>query len=176
MLTHSPLWPVAPRPFDDEAFGSWFGRVAAKYGISVLELAESARVGIDIGDSAGTWLAAAVPGTSAVRRLAQLCRMPAAELRRLRPEASEGLTKRFYYCYRCLYLNPADVTTPYWKAQWLSDSGSPCLLHANSVSWLTPSHLKNHPNMRRLLRFISRKRYTVEWSAARVSVYARMCC
>ena len=117
MLTHSSLWPVAPRPFGDEAFGGWFGRVAAKYGISVLELAESAGVGICIGDSASTWLGAAVPGTSAVRRLAQLCRMPAAELRQLRPEASEeGLTKRFYYCYRCLYLNPADVTAPYWKA------------------------------------------------------------
>jgi len=167
MLTHSPLWPVAPRPFDDEAFGGWFGRVAAKYGISVLELAESAGVAIDVGDSASTWLGAAVPSASVVRRLAQLCRKPGTELGRLRPKASHGLTKRFYYCYRCLYLNPADVTAPYWKARWLSEPGSPCLLHANSGTWLTPSELKNYPNMRRLLRFISRKRYAVEWYGAR---------
>ena len=44
MPTHSLQWPVAP--FEDEAFGSWFGRLAAKYGISVLELAQSAGVGI----------------------------------------------------------------------------------------------------------------------------------
>ncbi len=33
-------WPLAPRPFDEEAFGSWLGRVAAKYRISVAALWE----------------------------------------------------------------------------------------------------------------------------------------
>ena len=93
--------------------------------------------------------------------------MLAAELGRLWPKASEGLTKRFYYCYKCLYLNPADVTAPYWKARWLSESESPYLLHRDSGNWVAPSHLKDNPNMRRLLRFISRKRYRVEWFAAR---------
>ena len=123
--------------------------VAAKYGISVLELAQSAGVGIDVGEDASTWLGAAVPGARVVRRLAYLRRMPAAELRRLGPARSEGLTKRFYYCYKCLYLNPDDVTAPYWKAQWLAESESPCLLHPGSGSWVTPGLLKNHPNMRR---------------------------
>jgi len=162
MRTHSPLWPIAPRPFDDEAFGSWFGRVAAKYGISVLELAQSSGVGVDVGEDASTWLGAAVPGASAVRRLAHLCRMPAAELRRLGPKPSVAPAKRFHYCYRCLYLNPADVTAPYWKAGWLSESGGRCSLHASSGSWVTANDLKSHPNMRRLLRFISRERYRAE--------------
>ena len=173
MPTHSLQWPVAPRPFEDEAFGSWFGRLAAKYGINVLELAQSAGVGVDVGENASTWLGAAVPGASAVRRLAHLCRMPAAQLGRLR-ELSQGSAKRFYYCYRCLYLNAADVTAPYWKAQWLGESERPCLLHPDSNSWVTPGHLRSHPNMRRLLRFISRQRYRLEWFGERRSMYARM--
>lgn len=33
--SNSGLWPVAPRPFYEEAFGNWLGRVAARYKISV---------------------------------------------------------------------------------------------------------------------------------------------
>jgi hypothetical protein len=33
-------WPLAPRPFDEEAFGSWLGRVVAKYRISIAVLWE----------------------------------------------------------------------------------------------------------------------------------------
>lgn len=32
--THRP-WPIAPRPFLEEAFGSWLGRIAARYQTSV---------------------------------------------------------------------------------------------------------------------------------------------
>jgi hypothetical protein len=28
-------WPFATRPFDDEAFGSWFGRAASRYKLSI---------------------------------------------------------------------------------------------------------------------------------------------
>ncbi len=28
-------WPYAPRPFQDEAFGSWFGRIASRYRMTV---------------------------------------------------------------------------------------------------------------------------------------------
>src|SRR5471032_1947307 len=39
--SNAPLpWPLAPRPFDEEAFGSWLGRVATKYRISVAALWE----------------------------------------------------------------------------------------------------------------------------------------
>ena len=31
-------WPVVPRPFQDETFGSWFGRLALRYRIGVDEL------------------------------------------------------------------------------------------------------------------------------------------
>lgn len=34
-------WPVAPRPFFEEAFGSWLGRVATCYQISVSMLWET---------------------------------------------------------------------------------------------------------------------------------------
>ena len=98
-----------------------------------------------------------------MRRLAHLCRMRRDEIRRLRSKKSGGLGKRFFYCRKCLYLDPVDVTAPYWKAQWLFESENPWLRHPDSGSWATPGRLRNHPNMRRLLRFIRRKRYRTQW-------------
>src|SRR6218665_303639 len=51
-------WPVVPRPFDDEAFGSWFGRIAARYRIRVDELASAAGVSLD---HEGLWLGGRPP-------------------------------------------------------------------------------------------------------------------
>ena len=121
---------------------------------------------------ASTWLGAAVPDADAAMRLARLCRMPSDEIRRLQPKEAGNLCTRFFYCHKCLYLNPIDVTAPYWKAQWLFESLSPCPRHPDSGSWVTRGHLRNHPNMRRLLRFISRKRH--QWLCERRGfMYAR---
>jgi len=38
-------WPVAPRPFDGEAFGGWLGRLAAKYSMTVEQLWTHADLG-----------------------------------------------------------------------------------------------------------------------------------
>jgi len=38
-------WPVAPRPFDGEAFGGWLGRLAGKYSMTVEQLWTHADLG-----------------------------------------------------------------------------------------------------------------------------------
>ena len=47
MPPHSQPWPVAPRPFDDEAFGSWLGRLASRYRIGVDDLVRAAGIELD---------------------------------------------------------------------------------------------------------------------------------
>jgi len=39
------VWPVAPRTFYEEAFGSWLGRIASRYAISVEMLFEQSGLG-----------------------------------------------------------------------------------------------------------------------------------
>ena len=68
--TERPPWPVALRPFADEPLGSWLGRVAASYRITVEQLWCDA--GLDerpISTSAG-WLLAAGINRDDLRRLA----------------------------------------------------------------------------------------------------------
>ena len=44
MRTREALWLVTPGPFEDGAFGSWFGRLASRYRMSVDELAKLAEL------------------------------------------------------------------------------------------------------------------------------------
>ena len=74
-------WPVVPRPFEDEAFGSWFGRVAGIYRMGVDELASSAGRQLSLRQpDVGNWLAVCAPRGAALQRLADLCRLSPALL------------------------------------------------------------------------------------------------
>lgn len=44
MRTPESPWPVAPRPFPDEAFGSWFGRLAGRYHLWISTAADATAV------------------------------------------------------------------------------------------------------------------------------------
>ncbi|MCC8396840.1 hypothetical protein LJ656_30080 [Paraburkholderia sp. MMS20-SJTR3] len=44
-LTDLRPWPVAHRPFDEEAFGSWLGRIASRYALSIAQLWEISQPG-----------------------------------------------------------------------------------------------------------------------------------
>lgn len=94
-------WPVVPRPFPDEAFGSWFGRIAALYRIGVDELARAGRVRLDFGEQASSWLAG-VPRPDAYERLSYLCRMPSSQIEAMPPTQPLSERSRFPYCPRCL--------------------------------------------------------------------------
>ena len=148
-------WPIASRLFADEAFGSWFGRLAARYRMTVDELAETARLELDPGQVA--WLSLPRPRRDDIDRLAKLCRIEPATLLRLDHAYPEDPGATFLYCHTCLFLNPLDVTAPYWKAQWLRGAALPCQKHG-SYDYVTVSVLKHARNLTRLLSFISRRR------------------
>lgn len=151
-------WPVVHPPFQDEAFGSWWGRLAARYHIGVDELARAAGVQIDFGDDCRFWIAAPVPDSQSVHRIAQLCRLPVEAVARLHPATPLPSKPQLHYCHRCLVVNPLDVMAPYWKASWLT-AALPCEAHPQMLRRVAPSDLMYYRNLRKLLRRIGR-RYT----------------
>jgi hypothetical protein len=54
--------PMTPRPFPDEAFGSWLGRAAACYRMGVDELIDACGIEVEIGKQGSRWLVAVPKG------------------------------------------------------------------------------------------------------------------
>ena len=160
-----PLLPWAPRPFKDEAFGGWLGRLAAAYAMSVEEFADYAGLSAELDCGRVNWLGLPKPGPGDCERLARLCRLPSSEL----PAAYEADAPAcLAYCHRCLYLNPADVTAPYWQASWLAAAGGQhCGVHGRRYEQTCLSVLRGQRNMKRLLHVISRTRAARARAAAR---------
>ena len=160
---HKFPWPIAPRPFADEAFGSWLGRVASRYRIGVDELVHAADVDVELGE--GDWLALPAPGERSAERLAALCRMEPEDLARMLPSTREN-GRRFPYCFGCLILNPQDVTAPYWKADWLAAKAPGCTVHPQRGSWVTVETLRRQRNLRQLVQYISCRQRTARHRTA----------
>jgi hypothetical protein len=76
-------WPVVPRPFADETFGSWFGRLALRYRIDVGELLLQAGVEFDFGHDCSHGLATPTPTGSSLGRRGVLSSMSREDLRLL---------------------------------------------------------------------------------------------
>lgn len=151
-------WPATPRPQHDEAFGSWLGRVAARYRIGVDELISAAAVEVDIGERASTWLAAVPKGEGAFLRLCSIAGLAQQDLLRMLP--GERLRAEvFPCCYRCLILNPREVEAPYWPLRWMTAGGRSCDHPASEVENVTPGMLSKARNMARLLKQLERKHY-----------------
>ena len=169
MRLHEERWPVVPRPFADELFGSWFGRVAGVYRMNVDELASTAGLQLDFGQTGlGYWLAASAPRGTGLQRLASLCRLTPAVLANLGERASTSNAQdRAWYCHKCLFLNPLDVRWPYWRAPWLGGQALPCRLHGEAAEFVSAAGLAKHKNMPRLLKFISRRRSRREFLRGR---------
>lgn len=164
-------WPVVPRPFADEAFGSWFGRLALRYRIDVDELATQADVELDFGRDCSHWLATPTPTGSSLRRLGVLTRIDREELRLL-----GGVKERddtFWFCERCFFLNPEDVTAPYWKSGWLMKPERKCSTCGRDCASVSSRVLSRRKNMRSLQHFISKRRQRRAEELARMHPYTR---
>lgn len=134
--------------------------------MSVEEFADYAGLSIDLGCARANWLALPKkPDSGDCKRLARLCRLPGSEL----PAAYEAdAPARLAYCHLCLYLNPSDVTAPYWQASWLASTGGQhCGVHGQRYEQTCLSILREHRNMKRLLHSISGTRIARARAAAR---------
>jgi TniQ len=154
-------WPSAPRPFHDETFGGWFGRVAGRYGITVDELAGAADLRLDLNPAGSGWLVADAPGEGSLRRLAALCRLAPEDVH-VQSMPAPVRVEEITYCYRCLVLNPTDVFSPYWRRDWAGGSTSPCPAHDGWVGRLSPADMVQRRNLPRLLKMLERRWHRIE--------------
>ncbi len=164
-------WPVVPQPFGDETFGSWFGRLALRYRIDVDELAAQAGVELDFGPDCSWWLATSPPTGPSLRRLAALCRLNPEDLRQLGAARDPG--DKFWFCERCFFLNPEDVTAPYWKAGWLQRASAKCSVCDRAFDSVSPRVLSRRRNLRSLQHFISKRRRERAQLLSRMHPYTR---
>jgi hypothetical protein len=89
------------------------------------------------------------------RRLATLCRLPAAVL-------SEGHLVRppvLMYCHRCLVLNDEEVSAPFWRDCWLAGMADPkCTARGHACEFTRGSVISRSRNMRSLVSAVCRER------------------
>jgi TniQ len=153
-----PAWPVAPRPFTVEPIGGWLGRVAARYRMSVDELAQQYGLELDFNRTGNAWLLVGRIGGATIERLARLARVDPAILKAMQGlPAGHVQLPQLVYCPSCLFLNPLDVTSPCWKQEWLAPSAAGCAMHVQPLTRLSITSLRSCDNFDQLLRVISRR-------------------
>lgn len=140
-----------------EPIGSWVGRVAARYRMTVHELAQTYGLDIPFDRQANTWLLVSAMGGTTIEKLARLARVDAAVLVSIQEVQDESLLQRLAYCRQCLFLNPLDITSPCWKREWLEQSQRMCPIHGEPLAQLPITSLRPCGNFDKLLRVISRR-------------------
>lgn len=148
--------PMAPRPFPDEALGSWIGRLAALYRISVCQLDATFRLRLNL-DGPMAWLCPVPAPPELAERLAALTHLPSAVVGLLVDTACvlQGPAAA-HYCHLCVFLNPVEVESPYWKRAWLEPRAAPCPIHGAPLSKLPAAEVRRAANMRVLIRAVGR--------------------
>ena len=131
-------WPHVPKPFGDEALGSWFGRIAGRFEMDVDELAAAGQLDLDLGAEPCGWLTMRAPTPENRARLSFFTGV--AE--RLFPQPGRGLPddasdRWYFYCQQCLWMNREDVRAPYWKTHWFRLTQALCPLHKRTTRALT---------------------------------------
>ena len=142
--------PVAPRPFPDEALGSWIGRLASRYRITVHQLDSSFGLGLDLTGPL-SWLLPGSISDVTRSRLGSMTRVPIVQIARLALEAIDEAPRTASYCCRCVFLNPLEVESPYWKRDWLSPSAIECVIHRLRLSALPAWRVRQCQNMSKLI-------------------------
>jgi hypothetical protein len=163
--------PVAPRPFHDEALGGWIGRLAAQYGISVAQMCTEYCLPIPLKSTPIGWLLIPRLPVEELERLAWLTRIDIAQLHPLQSPSDSLLeAEGCLYCSKCLFLNPVDVFSPYWKRQWFRPSFTQCNQHPGCTNWLSrckTRDCKNFDSVLEVASLIEQKRYQSERSRRR---------
>ena len=152
-------WPVAPRPFDEEAFGSWLGRIASRYQLSVTQAWEINQLGAFPALTNAGWILFTPLPESTLEVIAMLARLDTERLARIQTP-SEWMKDRtkLPYCFKCLVLNPADVAAPRWKRRWFDPDIKGCEEHGTDLELIPASIPRRARNIDHLLSLVSKYR------------------
>lgn len=141
-----------------EPIGGWLGRVAARYRMSVDELAQLYGLELAFDRLSNAWLLVRGIGGVTIEKLARLARVDAAVFDAMQGSPDGSMQQpQLAYCRACLFLNPLDVTSPCWKQEWLAPSARCCAIHAQPLTRLSITSLRTCGNFDMLLRVISRR-------------------
>ena len=152
-----PPLPVVPRPFHDEALGGWVGRLAARYNIGVAQLCSDYCLPIPLQATPFGWLSMPQLPDEVLDKLAWLGRIDIRYLQQIQSPSDAMSEYGCLYCSTCLFLNPADVFSPYWRRHWFQPSFRHCSLHPNSIDWLPRGVSRDCKNFDSILKAASRR-------------------
>ena len=147
--------PFSPRPFTDEALGSWIGRLAASYRICVLQLDAHYRLQIGLSGPLA-WLAPGPMSEDTLERLCWLTHCSAEVISALAVEETPLKVRGALYCRRCAFINPIEVESPYWKREWLLPGASLCAIHGEHLAALPAGKVRASANTRELIRAVGK--------------------
>ena len=136
--------------------GSWLGRVAARYRMSVRHLCDEYGLRLDLDTACAGWLVLPPVPDSIVGQLARLGRLDEGRLHEIQTPMgwASGPLRIQPYCARCLFLNPVDVAAPRWKRVWLNPEVTYCEVHGTSLSTIESSKLRRCKNFDHTLGLI----------------------
>ena len=84
-------------------------------------------------------------------RLERLARISRETIRGLMVEAKRAPTRHALYCPKCVFLNPLEVESPYWKREWLGPEAFICRVHRVRLTALPASKARYSINMPKLI-------------------------
>jgi hypothetical protein len=159
-------WPVAPRPFEHEAIGSWLGRVSTKYRISVSWLwASSVSKPFPSLGNAG-WIMFPPLDAATIACLSVVGRVDAMRLQEMQTPAEWMETRcQMPYCFTCLTLNHADISASLWRKEWLHPEARCCSVHNREFDAIPAGVLRSAANFHGLMHAISiHRKKSDRWS------------
>jgi len=138
--------------------GSWLGRVAARYRMSVAQLCDAHGLELDINTSRAGWLVLPLMPDSIISQLARLARLDEGRLHEIQtPIGWAAVTRRTQtYCAHCLFVNPVDVAAPRWKRVWLDPEVTCCEVHGKPLVSINSSTLRRCKNFDQTLSVVGR--------------------
>ncbi len=151
-------WPVSPRPFFDEAMGSWLGRIAQCYRMRVSQLNADYHLNLPLEATRAGWLIMPALEMGSLQRLAALARI---KVRRLEEIQTPGHwireERRWWFCRKCLAANWADLTAPYWQRRWLQPEFDCCDQHPGPLESLSAARIGRCGNIRDIVKCVEAK-------------------
>ena len=131
--------------------------MASCYRMSVPEFDRQMGLGLKCLSGGVGWLLLPPQSVQTLENLGDLARLEPAALRAIEiPEPWARRRKRCLYCPRCVFLNPEDVGSPYWKRRWLDPAVVSCEVHATTLRAIPCARVRRCLNLAQLLSQVSR--------------------
>ncbi|MCA8150237.1 hypothetical protein LGN06_28325 [Burkholderia vietnamiensis] len=113
--------------------------MAGRYRMTVEEAWEANGLGSLPALTNAVWIMFPPLDETTMHKLAVLARIDVVTLDRIQtPEGWMTPRRRLPYCYRCLVINPVDVSTPYWRRAWLDPAIRNCGEHGTPLETVPP--------------------------------------